>query len=104
MNKQQLKNQRYIAARKKLQNLKVFYIHLAGYIVLVALLVYNLIIIEENQYKESIIWLNCTTIIVWGIFLSTHAWRTFKGRIWFKKDWENKKMNEYMDKQNQYWE
>jgi len=88
---------KFIEAKKKVNKLKIFYIHLAGYIVVVGLIIWNFLIIEEGEYKNAIIWLNCSTIVVWGIVIIIHAWNTFKGRILFKKSWEDKKIKEYME-------
>ena len=52
---------------------------------------------ESEEYKNAIIWLNCTTLVTWGIFLFIHGWNTFKGRILFKKSWEERKIKEYME-------
>ena len=88
---------KYVEAKKSVDKLKIFYIHLAGYIIVVGLIVWNFIIIEEGEYKNAIIWLNCTTLVTWGIFLFIHGWNTFKGRILFKKSWEERKIKEYME-------
>lgn len=100
MSKDKARDKQFLKAKKKVDKLKVFYIHLAGYIVVVGLIVWNFLIIEEGPYKASIIWLNCTTIIVWGIFILIHAWTTFKGRFLFSKKWEDKKVKQFMEEDN----
>ncbi|WP_026755364.1 2TM domain-containing protein [Sediminibacter sp. Hel_I_10] len=91
--------QNLIQAKQKLRKLKIFYIHLAGYFVLTALLLYNLYIIEDNGYKQTITILNMTTIVVWGVFLFVHGCFVFKGRFLFKRSWEEKKINDYLNKE-----
>ena len=45
--------QKILNAKKRLRRLKLFYIHFTGYLVIVALLVYNLYIVE-GVYKNDI--------------------------------------------------
>ena len=99
------KEKQYTKARSKVNRLKIFYIHLCGYAVVVGFIVWNLIIIEEGQYKNPILWLNYSTIIIWGIVIIIHAWTTFKGRILFTKRWEERKIREYLEEEdNKMWE
>ncbi len=72
--------------------------HLVGYIIIVMLLSYNLYIVG-GEYKNFIIWLDLIVLVLWTIFILVHAWRVFKGRRLFKKSWEERKMKEYMDKE-----
>lgn len=99
MTKDKSKEQQFLEARKKVNKLKIFYIHLAGYLVVVALIVWNFIVIEEGEYKNFIIWLNTSTIVIWGIFIIIHAWTTFKGSFLFSKKWEDKKVKEFMEEE-----
>ena len=99
------KKESLIRAKEKVRNLKLFYMHLVGYIILVLLLLYNLYIIDENnQYADSFTWFNTIMIISWTIFLAIHAWNVFKGRLFFKKSWEDRKLNEYLEKEETRWE
>ncbi|NNK82353.1 MAG: 2TM domain-containing protein [Flavobacteriaceae bacterium] len=105
MSKQKSKQKQFEDAKKRVNKLKIFYIHLAGYIVVLSLVVWNLLIIEDGEYKKAIVLLNWTTIVVWGIFIIIHAWTTFKGRFLFSKKWEDKKVKEYMEEDNtKLWE
>ncbi|OUS01992.1 hypothetical protein A9Q86_04895 [Flavobacteriales bacterium 33_180_T64] len=100
-------DKRYLKAKGRVRKLKGFYIHLCGYIIGVSLLVFNLIIIEEGEYKIPITWLIWTLIIAWGIILTIHAWVTFKGQFLFTKRWEERKIQKYLDEKedgNQMWE
>lgn len=91
----------YIRAKEKVRHLKIFYVHLTGYIILVLLLGYNLYILDENnKYANFFMWFNSIMIIAWTIFIILHAWNVFKGRLFFKKSWEDKKLKEYMDIEN----
>jgi len=105
MEKLKQNNGNYIRAKEKLRNLKIFYMHLVGYIILVMLLVYNLYIIDaNNKYADFFTWFNSIIIVAWTIFIALHAWNVFKGRLFFKKNWEERKLNEYMEKEETTWE
>jgi hypothetical protein len=83
-------------AKKKVRQLKIFYIHLAGYLVVVALILYNFYILGDNPYRKAIVWVNTTTLVAWTIFIALHAYSVFKGRLLFKKGWEEQKIKEYL--------
>jgi len=94
-------NEDYINAKNKVRNIKVFYIHLLGYIILVALLLYNIYILDENnKYADFFTWFNSITMVAWTIFIAIHAWNVFKGKLFFKKSWEDRKMSEYIEKED----
>ncbi|MBV7267889.1 2TM domain-containing protein [Winogradskyella luteola] len=85
-----------IYAKSKVRKLQVFYLHLVLYTIILGLLLYNLYVIEEGEYKIAIIWLNLSTIATWSIFIAIHAWSVFKGRLLFKKSWEDRKIKEFI--------
>ncbi len=100
--------QHYVKAKTKVRKIKIFYIHLVGYIVLISLVLYNLYIIEEGRYKDIIVWLNLTTIVTWSICLAIHAWCIFGRRLIFKKSWEDRKIEKFLKKEEKikttFWE
>lgn len=90
-----------LRAKQKVKNLKLFYIHLVGYLILVLMLLYNLYIIDENNtYADFFTWFNTIMILSWTVFIALHAWNVFKGRLFFKKNWEERKLKEYLDNEN----
>lgn len=98
--------ERLLRAKKRVRLLKLFYIHLAGYIVSMSLMVYNLYIVE-GEYKYNIISLNLSVIIVWTVFLIIHGLVVFKEKSIFNKNWEDKKIREYTEQEEtetQLWE
>ena len=99
MEKDSNTEQKYIQARKKVKNLKIFYIHLIGYIILVVLLCYNLWIIE-GPYKDFFTWFNTIMMISWTVFIGLHALHVFKGITFFSSSWEKKKLKEFMNEEN----
>jgi len=90
------KNKSYFKAKEKVRQIKIFYMHLVGYIIVVMLLSYNLYIVE-GEYKNFFIWLDLIFLVSWTIFIIVHGWVVFKGRI-FKRSWEERKIQEFMDK------
>ena len=97
-------DENFLRAKNKVAKLKGFYIHLCAYIVVFCLVVYNYIIIEENEYMNSIIWLNISIMVIWGIVIAIQYWMTFKGRIFFGKKWEERKIQKYLKEEKQMWE
>jgi hypothetical protein len=81
---------RYQEARKRVEEMKGFYLHLASYLfVNAALVVINLLTSPEYLW---FIW----PLIGWGIGLIVHAFTVFGG-LW-GKTWEEKKIKEIMEK------
>jgi hypothetical protein len=85
------KDEKYIRAKKRVQNLKAFYIHLIVYILVNAmLLVINLISDADN-------WWFLYPLGGWGIGVIVHGISTFAFGI-FGEKWEERKIKEYMEK------
>jgi len=91
-------DQRFAKAKDKVQKIKMFYLHLVFYFIVVALILYNLYIIE-GPYTSTITGVNVSTLVLWSVFISIHAWTVFKGRFVFKKSWEDRKTEEYLKKE-----
>jgi hypothetical protein len=104
MNTKSTNIEKFLRAKNKVVKLKGFYIHLCAYIVVFCLLVYNYIIIEENEYMNSIIWLNISIMVFWGIVIILQGWTTFKGGILFGKKWEERKIQKYLETEKKMWE
>ncbi|WP_425075996.1 2TM domain-containing protein [Psychroserpens sp. S379A] len=94
-------------AKEKVQKLKVFYLHLALYSVVVILLVYNLYIVA-GPYADNITALNITILVLWTAFICIHAWRVFKGSSLFNKSWEDRKTKQFLEENEEsetaFWE
>jgi len=103
---QDLKKQQLRKAKDKVRKVKVFYIHLAGYVVVVALLLYNLYIVA-GPYKNNIISLNLSVLVGWTVFIIIHGLNVFKEKRIFKKSWVDKKTTQFLkDKEEEktFWE
>lgn len=99
------KNDSYLIAKEKVQKIKRFYLHLILYIIVVVLLICDFLILEENnKFADLFILFNSIVVILWAILISLHAWIVFKGRLFFKKSWEERKLKEYMGKEETKWE
>ena len=98
----------FFKAQKKVRRLQIFYLHLVLYLIVVALISYNFYIMDAGAYTSMITGVNVSTLVLWGVFICLHAWSVFKGRLFFKKSWEDKKIEEYLkgkDKEEStFWE
>lgn len=107
MKKEIDEKQHVIKAKKRVRGVFLFYVHLAGYIVLVALLLCNLYIVE-GPYKNNIISLNLSVIVAWSVFISIHGLNIFKGKQIFKKSWEDRKTEGFLkakeEEKTTFWE
>lgn len=96
---------RYQVASKRVKRIKGFYGHLMVYIFV------NAVIICSNYYgnsnKDSFSWSLQTfsTAFFWGIGLLAHGLSVFGGDLLFGQKWEEKKIQEFMNKdKNEKWE
>ena len=81
----------YKKAQKKVEEIKGFYGHLFSYTLVISILIFiNL------KYTPSYLWFFWTAF-GWGIGLFFHAVRVFNWFPFFNKDWEEKKIQEFMD-------
>ncbi len=89
---------------KRVKEIKGFYKHLAAYIFVNILL---LSIHYFNMDKGEVFFKFSTfsTPFFWGIGLAFHAFNVFGKNAFLGADWEEKKINEYMNQnQNSKWE
>jgi hypothetical protein len=94
------KEQYLIEAKKSAKRHMIFYVHLVGYFIVVALLLYNLYIVE-GPYKNNIISLNLSVLVAWTVFIILHGLAIFKGRKIFKASWEEKKIEEFLNEDDE---
>jgi hypothetical protein len=93
-------NYKYEQARERVKKLKGFYIHLVIFVVINSFILINAYI--ATMYNEDSFWQLRTffTLIFWGIGLAFHAFGVFGTRLVFSKEWEERKLKEFMDKEN----
>lgn len=95
---------KYENALKRVKKIKGFYSHLLVYIII------NILIIISNVQNldqgETIFQFKIFfTAFAWGIGLVAHGLSVFGASIFFGSNWEQKKINELMEKEkNSKWE
>ena len=95
---------KYKEAQKEVKRIKGFYTHAIVYVVI------NIMVFITNAREipagESIIqWRTLMTPITWGIGLLAHGLSVFGNAIFFGQNWEEKKIQELMDKdKSEKWE
>lgn len=88
-----ISEKKYKLAKKRVNDLKGFYIHFSIYLLCVP----GFIIL--NIISTSFPWA-FFPIIGWGIGVSSHAAETFNYHPFFGKNWEERKIRDIMDKEN----
>ena len=89
--------QKFIRARKKVKSIKGFYIHLMVYILVNAVILLSQAL-SDGGWRIFWHWQSYSTIIFWGIGLAFHAFGVFGMDFILGKDWEDRKIKEFMDK------
>jgi len=93
----------YMRAEKKLKDLKGFYWHLFWYVAVNFFLLVN--IFRGLDSDESIFqYRYFTTAFFWGIGLFFHWFGVFGKHLIFSKNWEDRKVQEFIDKDKKGWE
>ncbi|MCG2611052.1 2TM domain-containing protein [Flavobacterium sp. SM15] len=86
-------NEKYESARKRVKEIKEFYGHLLSYVVVNLFLVaVNLLTSPEHLW---FFW----PMLGWGIGVSVHAMRVFNIMPFLGKDWEERKLKEFMEEE-----
>jgi hypothetical protein len=81
---------KYINARKKVEELKGFYYNLISYILVIPFLIF---INYKTSWDFHWFWF---PIFGWGIGLSFHAYHVFVNNGFFGKKWEERKIEQFM--------
>ncbi|MBA6156615.1 2TM domain-containing protein [Tenacibaculum sp. S7007] len=93
---------RYLLAKKRVEKIKGFYWHLASYIIvnifISCVIVYGLMSEDGDSFNEAITNFGVyATWVFWGIGLFFHWVGAFGTNVFFGKDWEDRKIKEYMN-------
>lgn len=97
MENEYIEEKKYLRAQKRIKEIKGFYWHLFWYLV-VNIFLWVVIIMNLNQGESFFKYGHFSTAFFWGIGLFFHWLGVFGKNIVFSKDWENRKIKEYMDK------
>ena len=97
-----LKEQKYLRAKKRVVELKKFYKHLVFYLLVnfffISRRIYKDIVYNDVSFIEAIFDLdNYNFYFWWGIVLIIHGISVFGGSNFFSKEWEERKIKEYMN-------
>lgn len=85
--------ERYIQAKKRVEEIKGFYGNLVAYIAVnIGLMVVNLLT------SPNYLWF-FWPLLGWGIGVFFHAMKVFNFIPFFGKEWEEKKIKEFMEKE-----
>ena len=84
---------KYERAKGRVEELRAYYNHLITYVLVIgglaALNYYN------NEWRYTwFLW----AAAGWGIGIASHTFKTFYGSVVFGKDWEERKIQEFMNK------
>ena len=93
MSKDRFENNKYERAKKRVDELKAFYVHLTVYLVVNAFILINIALNTNDFWK----WGHFATLIFWGIGLLAHAMITFRFNPLFGKEWEKRQIKKFMD-------
>ena len=88
-----LETERYQRARKRVEDLKGFYIHLSMY-----LMVNIGLFLIDALTSDS--WWFYWPLIGWGIGLAAHAFAVFVEESRFAREWEDRKLRQVMREQD----
>ena len=84
---------RYAKARRRARRIRAFYIHVAVFVAVSILLhVINLVATPTVYWA---FW----PLLGWGIGLLAHGLATYRWMPFFGKEWEQRKIREFMDKE-----
>ena len=89
------KEERYFKARKKVEEIKGFYGNLISFTVVnIGLFALNMFTSPKHLwFYWPLLW--------WGIGVIFHGLKVFNIMPFYGKDWEQKKIKEFMDKENE---
>lgn len=98
--------QRYILAKKKVEELKSYYWHLAIYLIVNTLIIVNKLRDNLDDGETLLQALSDLTIyvtaIIWGIPMLLHTFKILGAKFFFSNDWEERKIQEFMNENNTY--
>ena len=84
-------------AKKRVDELKGFYIHLSVYIVVNLFIMLSIMYQLSTQGRTPFGWPLLVTPLFWGIGLGIHAANVFGFGLLLGKNWEERMIRKYMD-------
>ncbi|KAF1078259.1 2TM domain-containing protein [Methanogenium sp. MK-MG] len=89
-----MEDEAYRRAKAHVQEVRGFYTHFATYIFI------NLLLFTVNAVTSWGNWWFYWVTIFWGIGIVMHAASVWGGRHFFGKEWEEKKIQKVLEKEN----
>ncbi|MEZ4779121.1 MAG: 2TM domain-containing protein [Flavobacteriaceae bacterium] len=104
INAMEFNENKYERAKKKVKEIKGFYTHLTVYILVNLFLLLAQMGLFSGSFMQGLpTWGHFTTPFFWGIGLAFHALHVFKDNFTFLRQWEERKIKEFMEKEeNEY--
>lgn len=95
--------EKYERAKKRVKEVKGFYSHLTVYLIVnIALILLRMGVLQNGLVNiEMPNWSYFTTPFFWGIGLTFHGLYVFQYKSKWFKNWEERKIKEYMDRDDQ---
>ena len=91
-------DKKYLRARNRIDDIKGFYQHLLAYCLIIP---FQIFINYKTYWEFKWFWFS---VIGWGIGLGFHAYRVFVNKGIFGREWEERKIKELMQKEeNERW-
>ena len=81
-------------AKKKVDDIKGFYIHFSIYLIINTFILVNIYLNTDDFWQ----WGHFLTLFFWGIGVAFHGARVFGFRLLFSKSWEERQIQKYIDK------
>ncbi len=88
-----ISSKKYDRAKKKVEELKGFYIHFSIYLIMIPVFIY--LNVKSTGFPWALF-----PILGWGAGVAGHAMETFNYNPFLGKNWEERKVRELMDKDN----
>jgi len=98
MEYQELENEKLKKAKKKVEELKGFYIHLTVYIIINTFILVNILIRAFDDGDKFWQFGTFFTPFFWGIGLAFHAAKVFDYNPILGKNWEERQIKKYIEK------
>ena len=96
--------QKYLRAKKRVKSIKGFYVHLVVYILVNGFILLSRAL-SNGGWEVFGEWQSYFTPLFWGIGLAFHAFHVFGMDFILGKNWEDRKIKEYMEKdKREFWE
>lgn len=87
-------NEKLKRAKKRIEDIKGFYIHFSIYIIINTFILINIYLNTDDFWQ----WPHFVTLAGWGIGVLFHASKTFGFNPLFGKNWEERQIQKYIEK------